>query len=762
LAGTATSRGLPDAGRTRRHPWVSYVGCTFLLAGSLLLLLGSGEMAHDAASTPEFQAAQDFFERNPDVVLTGTIERLFDADLVAEVRTAHEAKRAAGGVARLSKRMRAKTQKRFDAIEREALASFERLPRWRFGITDSSTAPQNYLLHLVVNETLPALAVSAIFLVLMAVTLEGAWGSAIFGSFFVLLPFVSGGTYVMLFGRDGVPWVGPSALVAALLGAYFIRSFMGFVIPGWLLLPAWAVCEYLVARDISIEHFDSTPVTVHAFAFGFGAVAALTVAISGLENKLQRSERESPDLISNPVLEQALEARERGKSEIAFDLLERELRRSPDNYDVAAALWEIARVTDNCTRVAPAMLSSVRHALRGNLHAEATSLWTALTLDVPDPKAEPTLLVRIGERLLDAGHPEVALNAFALAVDGPKRLSAVLASRVVRAARDLDPQLTRRAAAAALVDDQLDPAERAAMQTIVERVEPEAPAFTADRREEPRPVAAAEPRPLEIEPAAEVAAAAPADPDPDPYQDPNAISVDDFEDTGSPADSADPNAWNQPGLVEDLSAELDDDSLPTVGAGSSEPWDGLGQDPDSGSGEISETTETYDALESSASGDPGTPVADALDEFSEIAVPKRALRARPAVPLGLTEQGVSCEVEGGSKTLLPYARIEAVAAGAVRGLSQKPVVVIDLVLNWMGLPDEPLKVVRFRSDGFDPRRVVPNRATPLESLRGMLDTILRETGATPLPDVNAAKGTPFLAFASLDDYHAEVLMVERG
>jgi hypothetical protein len=732
------------------------------LGGSLALLLGSGEMTRDATSTPEFQAAQAFFESNPDVALTPTIERLLGGDLVAEVRAANEAKRVAGGVARLSKRMRAKTQKKFDALEQDALASFEGLPRWRFGVTDTSTPAQNYILHLVVSDALPALAVSAILLVLMAITLEGAWGSLLFGSFFALLPIVSGGTYVMLFGRDGVPWIGPSALVAALLGAYFIRSFQGFVIPGWIVLPVWVVAEYLVARDISIEHFDSTPVTVHAFAFGFGAVAALAIALSGLENKLQRRVRDNPDLVSNPVLEQALEAREKGNSEVAFDLLERELQRTPDNHDVAAALWEVARVTDNCVRVAPAMLGSVRHALRRNRHAEATSLWTALTLDVPDPKAEPTLLVRIGERLLDAGHPEVALNAFALAVDGPKRLSSVLASRVVRAARDLDPQLTRRAAAVALVDDQLDPQERASMQAIVDSVEPETPTFTPDRREQPRPVAAEAPA-AQAAPAAHTAAAADPEPDLDPFQDPHAISADDFEDTGPAADVADPGAWNQPGLVEDLSSELEDDSSPGLGAAGSEPWDGLGSaDPGSGFGEVSETTETYDALESSGSGESASTVAGADDDFSEIAVPRRVLRARPAVPLGLTEQGVSCEVEGGAKTLLPYARIDAMAAGAVRGMSEKPVIVIDLVLNWMALPDEPLKVVRLRSDGFDPRRIVPDRASPLESLRGMLDTILRETGATPLPDASAAKGTPFATFASLEDYHDDVLMVERG
>ena len=42
-------------------------------------------------------------------------------------------------------------------------------------------------------------------------------------------------------------------------------------------------------------------------------------------------------------------------------------------------------------------------------------------------------------------------------------------------------------------------------------------------------------------------------------------------------------------------------------------------------------------------------------------------------------------------------------------------------------------------EGFDPRRIVPDRGSPIDSLRAMLETILRETGATPLPQADAAK-----------------------
>ncbi len=109
---------------------------------------------------------------------------------------------------------------------------------------------------------------------------------------------------------------------------------------------------------------------------------------------------------------------------------------------------------------------------------------------------------------------------------------------------------------------------------------------------------------------------------------------------------------------------------------------------------------------------------------------------------------------------IEFARIDALSAAAVRGLSAKPVIIIDIVLNWMMLPDEPLKVIRLRSDTFNPSKLFPDSPSPLESIRAMLDRILESSGATPLPDPSAARGQPFASFESLEAYQRTVLMVD--
>ena len=854
----ADAQTTPASGDTVRiHPWVTYVSSALLLLGSLGILITSPDARDELGRSPEMAAARNYFERNPDIEISGLLAQWIGPDEIKQMRADHEARRQAGGVAILSARMQEKTQKRFDAIQREAFASLQQLPSWRFGVVDGSSPIQNTFLHVAVHDSLVAIVVSMLFFVLTAITLEGAWGSLLFGGFCFLLPIVVTTTHTSFYGDRGVPWVGASGVVAGLLGAYLVRSFKGFTIPGWLLLPAWIVAEYLFARDLSIDHFDAAPVVVHGVSFAFGAASAAAIWVLGLEEKLAVGPRDTPDLVANPLLDQALQEQQDGNPEGAFELLEPELRRAPGNHDVALALWQVSSGSDRARRAIPAMLGAVRDALRSNRRDDACSLWTAMVTETSDLPADGTLLVRIAEALLAREEHEAALHAFARAVDGSRTLSSGLAIRVVRGARDLDPDLAGRAASVALSDEQLGLKERQELQAVADASGRRAGAGAAAAGEKTRPAPvstpAAAPKPAASPTAASSPAPAPgaapsappvaavpppaaaAEPEPDPFQDPHAIALDAFEElgTGESLAAEDPNTWNEPGLVTDLSHELEDDgpgfdwsglqdeetvaapappvaasappvaaSAPPVAASAppvaadapssaesaTEPTLDTAVDLDgdrgaaaSGSTDVSETTETLEPrprvaapvapevppaaapasppVPEPAPAEPAISDLDDLDEAALASVTRRSLRARPAVPVALDEEGLSIEVEGGGKTVLPYGRIEAVAAGAVRGLADKPVLVVDVVLNWLAVPDEPLKVVRLRSDTFDPRRIVPDKSSALEALRAMLDQLIARSGATPLPGRDAALGHPFTSFPDLASYDRTVLMV---
>ena len=91
---------------------------------------------------------------------------------------------------------------------------------------------------------------------------------------------------------------------------------------------------------------------------------------------------------------------------------------------------------------------------------------------------------------------------------------------------------------------------------------------------------------------------------------------------------------------------------------------------------------------------------------------------------------------------------------------KRPEAVIDLALNWSQAGDEALRIVRLRSDGFDPRTLIPDEDNLEDAYRAFLDKLLTLTRALPLPDEESARGRPMRVYSDLDTYQREVLEVE--
>ncbi len=106
---------------------------------------------------------------------------------------------------------------------------------------------------------------------------------------------------------------------------------------------------------------------------------------------------------------------------------------------------------------------------------------------------------------------------------------------------------------------------------------------------------------------------------------------------------------------------------------------------------------------------------------------------------------------------MAFADVEAVSVAEVSGLADEPVVVIDLVLNWNRMLDEPLRVVRLRADRFEPSALVPGWSVGGGALSAFLGELLEKTRAVPLPDPESALGVRLEPFASLAEYQRRVL-----
>ncbi|MBM4383903.1 MAG: rhomboid family intramembrane serine protease [Deltaproteobacteria bacterium] len=161
-------------------------------------------------------------------------------------------------------------------------------------------------------------------------------------------------------------------------------------------------------------------------------------------------------------------------------------------------------------------------------------------------------------------------------------------------------------------------------------------------------------------------------------------------------------------------------------------------------------------------------LSDALDDLFEDEKPEptapklRPLRITTAKPLRLDADAIALDIEGRGRGKLAFAKIDAVSAAGVKGLTQsgKAVLFIDLALGFASGGEGELRVVRLRADAFDPRTLVPDEKSPLAALRKLIAELRARTRAIPLPR-DAEPSAPFRIYADLASYEREVLGAQR-
>jgi len=756
----------PGDPSARSHPWLTYLLAAALIAAFFVQRTAGEPAARRSAAS--IANATAYFEEHPTVELDPRFERVLGVDWVEGVRAAHRDGSGSADRPLLSGFLQRRTQKKFDELEHSALVELAELPIFRYGLGDRDTPVRNFALHVFIGESGLAFGVGLFFLIAAGAAVEFSWGMLLYSLLSVLSVGIAAAIATSLHTELSGPWVGTTGLVAGLIGGALVTSprrppllFGALPLPGWLLLPAFIAAEGV--RHHGLPPLSSAAVLAPAASAGFGLFCGLVIGL--LRKPATAGKRRAGGKAPNPIVEQARRALAANQPDRAIDLLSKEFARQPKDCSVARSLWEAERDHGDPTRAVDAMLTLVRDHLRRGRSAELVACWMELIAVSPTVVAEAPLLIRVGQALLDEGHAEQALRALSAALGDPRPLSSALLLRVIRVARDLDAPLAQRAAELALTKADLGDTDRADLQKLVnaspttdEAGNPlpririvQKPATQVEREQAPafepwdRDVedlsgeladdlsipGSAQPAPTSWSDEDPVEAATRVVPAIDSHAlDPHAIAADALRDEVSeaaPASPADMERWNDPSLIE---AEGDDLDADTAGVGR--------------------------PLAPAVAASPET------DEAFNGVGDSRQLKLVSARLVSLEDAGLAIEVEDRGKIALAYEKIDALAVAAVRDLDTKPVLVIDLVLNWMSLRQESLRVIRLRSDQFDPRKLVAGSSSATEALRQLIGAILQASDATPLPDVDAANGKPFVEFATLTAYEQQVLMVDSS
>jgi len=147
------------------------------------------------------------------------------------------------------------------------------------------------------------------------------------------------------------------------------------------------------------------------------------------------------------------------------------------------------------------------------------------------------------------------------------------------------------------------------------------------------------------------------------------------------------------------------------------------------------------------------------EESMEVVQVEHGLQTMEAIPRSLDDGTLELVVDGTVRHL-SLRKVQAIAVAGVNREGKRPLVVVDLMLDPPWSDRETLRVVRLVSTAFDPRTVVGGPDAQ-EAFRAMLGRMLDDSGASPLPDPDAARGRPFRTYGSLAEYQAKVLGVRH-
>ncbi len=372
-------------------------------------------------------------------------------------------------------------QRELNQRTQNMLASMDAQPATQWGLIPGDPSIMTLLTHMFLHGGLLHLIGNMLFLFLAGPLVEDRWGRLFFLGFYLLSGLVAGGAHILRYPDSMIPLVGASGAIAGAMGAFLFRFwkrrirffyYFGFFIrgtflsPAWLMLPLWLAGQ--VASAMLIEHLGlvgggGVAYWAHIGGFIFGSMFALAMVSLGIEQKilgLPRDARIGSHPADNTVIDRAMEANASGDGARAFGMLSQEYRRHPSNVDVGLAMWEVALDNDWQDRAAPVMLRVIHEELSQDQVHNAVDHWEELCNRIQSLNADPGLLVRVGRLLTDGGLENYGRQAFKLAFQqSEERLTAATALKIAQTLKDIDRNLAREAAEAALRHSNILPDE---------------------------------------------------------------------------------------------------------------------------------------------------------------------------------------------------------------------------------------------------------------------------------------------------------------
>jgi membrane associated rhomboid family serine protease len=191
------------------------------------------------------------------------------------------------------------------------------------------------------------------FLWLAGAILEDTWGRVIYPAFYLIAGVLALQVHAMVNVGSFTPTIGASGAIAGLMGAFLVRfpttkiemgylffyRFYRFKMAAYWLLPLWLLMEILYGsvfgQTSGVAHW------AHVGGFAFGALIAVAVRNTGLEQIAEKGIQEKISWVSHPLLAEASEQMEKEQLDLAAASLQKMLLEKPDSIDAYRMLQRI-------------------------------------------------------------------------------------------------------------------------------------------------------------------------------------------------------------------------------------------------------------------------------------------------------------------------------------------------------------------------------------------------------------------------------------
>jgi membrane associated rhomboid family serine protease len=221
------------------------------------------------------------------------------------------------------------------------------------------------------------------FLWLAGAVLEDTWGRIVYPAFYLIAGVLAFQVHAMVNVGSFTPTIGASGAIAGLMGAFLVRfpttkiemgyllfyRFYRFKMAAYWLLPVWLLMEIfygsVFGQSSGVAHW------AHVGGFAFGALIAVAVRKTGLEQIAEKGIQEKISWVSHPLLAEASEQMEKEQLDQAAATLQKLLLEKPDSIDAYRMLQRIYWQKNNLPAHRDALAKLLGLEIKANDHEGA-------------------------------------------------------------------------------------------------------------------------------------------------------------------------------------------------------------------------------------------------------------------------------------------------------------------------------------------------------------------------------------------------------